>query len=1019
MSATDPSVSRDQLASDYLDQLVYPPYPVQEDALFAWFSSDQGLLVCAPTGTGKTLIAEAAIYEALRTGRRAYYTTPLIALTEQKLTDLQASAARWGFPPDAIGLVTGNRRVNPDAPILVVVAEILFNRLLHPEQFNFNDVAAVVMDEFHSFNDPERGLVWEFSLGLLPTHVRLMLLSATVGNAYEFTSWLRRTHQRNLELVQSDERKIPLSYRWVGDQLLSEQLELMAAGNDETRYTPALVFCFNRDECWDVAEMLKGKSLLHEGQQKQLAQQLEQYDWSQGAGPKLKPLLYRGVGVHHAGVLPVYRRIVEDLFQRKLLSVCICTETLAAGINLPARSVVLPDLMKGPPDKKRLIDPSSAHQMFGRAGRPQYDTQGFVFALAHEDDVKILRWREKYDQIPEDTKDPKLRLAKKALKKKMPTRRTNQQYWEESHFERLKQAKPAQLASRGPLPWRLLTYMLAASPEIAPIRALVGKRLMDEKRLAASQKSLDRMLLMLWTAGYVELEPHPPRQAKSLPDASTHRPLSPVSAAVSPLQAPPTSGFSASQSVVSKQPESGLHTDSAHAQPAAEVSRIGVETGRTEAVSPLTPTPHPAGVVKTKAAFGFGILEDEPVREIAPDPVSPTPPDATPLDITPSRQPAPLRPIDSPADASPDKAFPAEQAPASETRSSPDSTSAQEPTTAAPPTLLWAAKPATTAGRGAAAGSNRSGQTSSQGATSPGGGQPAGSPAGSRTPSGQASGGSSLGSTLGSHLAAARLTPAGKLPGAGAGTTAAEDPMETYRAEFAYPTERLARLLVFRGVNPLYGVFLANHLGIADRNERIQAIESVLEMPGSVARSVRVPKQDQMPPGPLAVTRLDTELLRLGLVTPAQLGAVSPDEEEKPDRRGSLFEEERVWVLTLADKLKLLFDHDFPEVHDVSITPVWAVGEILEFGGHFNKYITSKGLQKQEGILFRHLLRMILMLAEFAQIVPPDTTEDEWRGDLESISERLTECCYEVDPTSTDKAIEQAAEVSAGGELFA
>jgi superfamily II RNA helicase len=164
-------------------------------------------------------------------------------------------------------------------------------------------------DLCRSFNDPERGIVWEFSLGLLPAHVRLMLLSATVGNAYEFTSWLRRLHRRSLELVQSDERKIPLSYRWVGDQLLSEQLELMAAGSDESRYTPALVFCFNRDECWDVAEMLKGKGLLHEGQQKQLAQQLEQYDWSRGAGPKLKQLLYRGVGVHHAGVLPIRRSL--------------------------------------------------------------------------------------------------------------------------------------------------------------------------------------------------------------------------------------------------------------------------------------------------------------------------------------------------------------------------------------------------------------------------------------------------------------------------------------------------------------------------------------------------------------------------------------------------------------------------------------------------------------------------------------------------------------------------------------
>ncbi len=769
------AADRSELATAYLDQLPYPPYPVQEEALLEWFTADQGVLVCAPTGTGKTMIAQAALYEALRTNTVAYYTTPLIALTEQKFAEMQAAAVRWGFKAEDVGLVTGNRKVNPNARVLVVVAEILLNRLLHAEGYDFTHVSAVVMDEFHSFADPERGIVWELSLNMLPKHIRLLLLSATVGNSVEFLSWLDRQHGRRLELVEGKERKVPLTYRWVPDAFLNELLVDMAKGDEAARKTPALVFCFNRDECWSVAEQLKGLDLMTPGQKVALNKEVDHLEWPHGVGPKLKQMLRRGVGVHHAGLLPKYRRVVEDLFEKKLLSVALCTETLAAGINLPARSVVLSSLMKGPFGKEKVIDPSTAHQIFGRAGRPQFDTEGFVYAFPHEDDVRILRWKQQYDQIPENTKDPGLLKAKKTLLKKKPSRNQQRKYWGEGDFERLKAAPPARLFSKGPLPWRLLAYLLKVSPEVDRIRTVVRKRLLDGPRVEAGMKQLNRMLLTLHEKGYVKLEPEPPTE-----------PANP------------------------------------------ERERGG------------TPTP----------SLTLGVRPEE---------ASPRPPE--------------------------------------------------------------------------------------------------------------------------------------------------------YQPVLATPTEALDQLLVFRACHPLYGAYLIDMLATASREERLQAFESVLELPRPLLRHVRVPWE--MPAGPLATEKLDPELIARGLLVAKPPKAEGEDDDEDEwvpwDERPPGF----------AEKLRLLFDAKYGEVGEFQTQGVWASGDILlNYGGNFNQYVTTRDLTKQEGIIFRHCLRLILLIEEFEQLTPPGVDQAEWTKELRYIADRLAETCRAVDPTSTEETIKKAhaADVVEGEE---
>ena len=369
---------------------------------------------------------------------------------------------RWGFRAEDVGLVTGNRRVNPEARVLVVVAEILLNRLLHPEGVRFQQRLGRRHGRVPQLRRPG-------------ARHRLGTVAGDVAEAHPLAAPVRDGRQRrrssstgstaataaSSNWSKSKDRKIPLTYHWVPDQFLGEQLVEMAKGEARrARCRPwssastamnAGAWPSNSRACrWSATAQ---KPALHA--------EVNKLEWTQGVGPKMKQMLHRGVGVHHAGLLPKYRRVVEELFQRKLWPWSICTETLASGINLPARSVVLTSLVKGPFGKEKLIDAEHRPSDF-RPGRPAAVRRPRATSspLPTRTMSSILRWKEKYDQIPEDTRDPGLLKAKKDLKRKKPTRSETRHILERGAVQAAQAAPPGKLYSKGPLPWRLLAYLL-------------------------------------------------------------------------------------------------------------------------------------------------------------------------------------------------------------------------------------------------------------------------------------------------------------------------------------------------------------------------------------------------------------------------------------------------------------------------------------------------------------------------------------------------------------------------------
>ncbi|MGB8699285.1 MAG: DEAD/DEAH box helicase [Thermosynechococcaceae cyanobacterium] len=406
------------------DPVLFPPVDVatlfpfdldafQADAIAA-LESGKSVVVVAPTGSGKTLIGEYAIAGALARGKRVFYTTPLKALSNQKLRDFRAL-----YGTEQVGLVTGDLCINRDAPVLVMTTEIFRNILYGTLIDNFDpaldEVEAVVLDECHYMNDRQRGTVWEESIIYCPPEIQLIALSATIANAEQLTAWIEWVHGPT-QLVHSDWRPVPLCFHFATAQglfpLLNRQQtkinprikalppqrgggrshrgrsatiapSLLIETLQQREMLPAIYFLFSRRGCDQAVQGTQHLNLLTSKELTQLKQQVTQFlaiypDLDQS--PVLEGI-YRGVAAHHAGLLPAWKALIEELFQQGLVKVIFATETLAAGINMPARTTIISSLSKRTDLGHRLLTASEFLQMSGRAGRRGMDTLGHVVTL--------------------------------------------------------------------------------------------------------------------------------------------------------------------------------------------------------------------------------------------------------------------------------------------------------------------------------------------------------------------------------------------------------------------------------------------------------------------------------------------------------------------------------------------------------------------------------------------------------------------------------------------------------------
>ncbi|WP_092152132.1 DEAD/DEAH box helicase [Corynebacterium mycetoides] len=398
-------------------------YPAQEEASLALLAGDN-VILATPTGSGKSMVANAAHFIAMARGQRTFYTAPIKALVSEKFFALCEI-----FGAENVGMMTGDATVNGNAPIIAATAEIVANIALR-EGTNAA-IDQVVMDEFHYYSDPDRGWAWQVPLLELP-RAQFLLMSATLGDTAWLEEDLTRRTGRTTTFVGGSERPVPLDFHYVFTPVHETLEELLEGGK-----APIYVVHFSQREATERAQALTSMNVVTAEEKKRIAEEIGDFRFTTTFGKTLSGLLRRGIGVHHAGMLPKYRRLVEKLSQTGLLKIICGTDTLGVGINVPIRTVLLTGLAKYDGTRQRILKSREFHQIAGRAGRAGFDTEGTVVVEAPEHEIENVKLRRKAGDDPKKLK----KIRKKSA-------RDGEVSWSEKTFQRLTTAEPEELTSQ-------------------------------------------------------------------------------------------------------------------------------------------------------------------------------------------------------------------------------------------------------------------------------------------------------------------------------------------------------------------------------------------------------------------------------------------------------------------------------------------------------------------------------------------------------------------------------------------